>query len=163
MPSKLFLGTVLRKRVCLDFALFASGAVRVKWLITFCACVFCESGGWLLLQKLNHITIARETRWTIVTLQIESINNNSFHLGRNFLTVIDMLTSATVRYRPQNWRIYTSESLKYRSKTCFWGRQNASTQPSDSTFLPDVYSWQVVQQDIIWYVHRNQLGPYLFF
>ena len=84
--------------------------------ITFCACVFWESGGWLLLQKLNHITIARETRWTIVTLQIETINHNSFHLGRNFLTVIHRLTSATVTYRPQNWRIYTSESLKYCSK-----------------------------------------------
>ena len=138
---------------------------------SLCVCVLRK---WRLTvaAKLNHITIARETRstWIIITLQIESINNNSFHLRRNFLTVIDRLTSATVRYRPQNWRIYTSESLKYRSKICFWGRQNACTDhlfPQKHNqvtrlFPPDNYSWQVVQQDIIWHVHRHQLEPYFF-
>ena len=48
-----------------------------------CVCVFRK---WRLTvaAESNHSTIARETRWTIVRLQIKSINNNSFHL--NFLS-----------------------------------------------------------------------------
>ena len=63
-----------------------------------------------------------------------------------------------------------NESFKYSSKTCFWGRQNVCTDhfsPQNHNqvtrlFPPDNYSWQVVQQDIILYVHRNQLGPIFF-
>ena len=80
MPNKLCLSTVLRQRVCLDFEflllvrsvcndLYMS--VFWKWRLTVAA-------------ESNHSTIARETRWTIVRLQIEIIKINSFHLGRNW-------------------------------------------------------------------------------
>ena len=52
--------------------------------------------------------------------------------------------------------------LLRKAERMYWSLFPPKTQPSDSTFPPDNYSWQVVQQDIIWYVHRNQLGPYFF-